>query len=161
MASHYQSSGTVNWQATGTSSEGTDSEEDDGNFWDVDIREKECWLFDTASGCFYACNGRGGITMGMRATCFGGWHGPGGVPDSGFVKDGSVIRMEYGGDGAGTIVIYVDGRRLGLMFSQEDLDLGDGDIPPLPIWPLGFKWCGVLSAGAELRISGPKPPASG
>ena len=61
----------------------------------------------------------------------------------------------------GTIVIYVDGRRLGLMFSQEDLDLGDGDIPPLPIWPLGFKWCGVLSAGAELRISGPKPPASG
>ena len=65
------------------------------------------------------------------------------------------------GDGPGTIVIYVDGRRLGLMFSQEDLDLGDGDIPPLPIWPLGFKWCGVLSAGAELRISGPKPPASG
>ena len=73
---------------------------------------------------------------------------------------GSVIRMEYGGDGPGTIVIYVDGRRLGLMFSQEDLDLGDGDIPPLPIWPLGFKWCGVLSAGAELRISGPKTPAS-
>ena len=99
--------------------------------------------------------------MGMRPTCFGGWHEPRNVPDSGFVKDGSVIRMEYGGDGAGTIVIYVDGRRLGLMFSQEDLDLGDGDIPPLPIWPLGFKWCGVLSAGAELRISGPKPPARG
>ena len=160
MASHYQSSGTVNWQATGTSSEGTDSEEDDGNFWDVDIREKECWLFDTASGCFYACNGRG-ISIGQRPTFHDGWHEPGGVPDSGFVKDGSVIRMEYGGDGAGTIVIYVDGRRLGLLFSQWDLDLGDGDIPPLPIWPLGFKWCGVLSAGAELRISGPKLPASG
>ena len=70
-------------------------------------------------------------------------------------------RLRVRGDGPGTIVIYVDGRRLGLMFSQEDLDLGDGDIPPLPIWPLGFKWCGVLSAGAELRISGPKPPARG
>ena len=70
----------------------------------------------TASGCFYACNGRGGISIGQRPTCYGGWHKPGGVPDSGFVKDGSVIRMEYGGDGPGTIVIYVDGRRLGLMF---------------------------------------------
>ena len=157
MASHYQSSGTVNWQATGTSNEGSDSEEDDGNFWDVDIREKECWLFDTASGCFYACNGRGGISIGQRPTCYGGWHGPGGVPDSGFVKDGSVIRMEYGGDGAGTIVIYVDGRRLGGRW--EDKLVTGQDTAPIPKWPYGrFRWCGVVTYGAELRFSGPEIP---
>ena len=60
------------------------------------------------------------MSIGQRPTRYGGWHEPG-EKVSGFVKDGSVIRMEYGGDGAGTIVIYVDGRRLGLLFSQADL----------------------------------------
>ena len=67
---------------------------------------------------------------------------------------------EDGGDGAGTIVIYVDGRRLGELTTESDEDEETQDFPISPL-PEYFRWCGIASAGAELRISGPKPPASG
>ena len=41
--------------------------------------------------------------------------------------------------------------------SDEDEETQDFPISPLPEY---FRWCGIASAGAELRISGPKPPAS-
>ena len=54
-----------------------------------------------------------------------------------------------------TITIDIDGRRLGQLITQEDDEIG-----LIPSWPRTLRWCGVASAGAELRISGPKPPAS-
>ena len=46
-------------------------------------------------------------------------------------------------------------RRLGQLITQEEDEIG-----LIPSWPRTLRWCGVASAGAELRIDGPKPPAS-
>ena len=87
-----------------------------------------------------------------------------GLDDTGFVKEGSVIGMEVNDMhtpfSRGTLTVYVDGRRLGELTteSDEDEEIQDFPISPLPEY---FRWCGIASAGAELRISGPKPPASG
>ena len=47
---------------------------------------------------------------------------------------------------------YVDGRRLGGRWEGQD-------TAPIPKWPYGrFRWCGVVTYGAELRFSGPEIP---
>ena len=43
----------------------------------------------------------------------------------------------------------------GLALLEEDDEIG-----LIPSWPRTLRWCGAASAGAELRISGPKPPMS-
>ena len=54
----------------------------------------------------------------------------------------------------GVHTIYIDGRRLGELVTSED----HGIIAPIPDYSRDVRWCGVVSAGAELRIDGPKPP---
>ena len=51
------------------------------------------------------------------------------------------------------------GRRLAELTteSDEDEEIQDFPIGRLPEY---FRWCGIASAGAELRISGPKAPVS-
>ena len=52
---------------------------------------------------------------------------------------------------------YVDGRRLGGRW--EDKLVTGQDTAPIPKWPYGrFRWCGVVTYGAELRFSGPEIP---
>ena len=77
-----------------------------------------------------------------------------------------MIRMELNDfkatfrNGRATLTVYVDGRRLGELTTESDEDEETQDFPISPL-PEYFRWCGIASAGAELRISGPKPPASG
>ena len=59
----------------------------------------------------------------------------------------------------GVAAVDVDGRRLGELTTESDEDEETQDFPISPL-PEYFRWCGIASAGAELRISGPKPPAS-
>ena len=54
----------------------------------------------------------------------------------------------------GVAAVDVDGRRLGELVTSED----HGIIAPIPDYSRDVRWCGVVSAGAELRIDGPKPP---
>ena len=54
----------------------------------------------------------------------------------------------------GVAAVDVDGRRLGELVTSED----HGIIAPIPDYSRDVRWCGVASAGAELRIDGPKPP---
>ena len=85
-----------------------------------------------------------------------------GLDDTGFVKEGSVIRMElhdFKVTERATLTVYVDGRRLGELTTESDEDEETQDFPISPL-PEYFRWCGIASAGAELRISGPKPPVS-
>ena len=48
------------------------------------------------------------------------------------------------------------GRVFGELVTSED----HGIIAPIPDYSRDVRWCGVVSAGAELRIDGPKPPTS-
>ena len=80
-----------------------------------------------------------------------------------FVKEGSVIGMELGRPGTEssyfmTITIDIDGRRLGQLITPDEPE--ENEIGLIPSWPRTLRWCGVASAGAELRIDGPKPPMS-
>ena len=79
------------------------------------------------------------------------------------MKEGSVIGMEvnemHSPFTRATLTVYVDGRRLGQLTTEADEDENEQDYP-IGTLPSRFRWCGVVSAGAELRISGPKPPAS-
>ena len=76
-----------------------------------------------------------------------------------------MIRMELNDfkatfrNGRATLTVYVDGRRLGQLTTEADEDENEQDYPIGPL-PSRFRWCGIASAGAELRISGPKPPVS-
>ena len=121
------------------------------------IHELPTWLFDTESGALIHSDGRDGVHSIPR---------PWGLDldGTGFVKEGSVIGMEVNDMhtpfSRGTLTVYVDGRRLGQLTTEADEDENEQDYPIGPL-PSRFRWCGVLSAGAELRISGPKPPASG
>ena len=120
----------------------------------MDIREERTWLFDTASGCLVHSDPRDGGGVGVNERPWGR------IGGTDFVKEGSVIGMELGRPGAEfsyfmTITIGIDGRRLGQLITQEDDEIG-----LIPSWPRTLRWCGVASAGAELRISGPKPPVS-
>ena len=64
-----------------------------------------------------------------------------------------------------TFTVDIDGRHLGELVTLEDHSLPETEdhryIAPIPNSTRGVSWCGVVSAGAELRIDGPKPPASG
>ena len=88
-------------------------------------------------------------------------HGDG----SSFVKEGSVIGMELRRDrhNSVTFAVDIDGRHLGELVTPEDQTVQTWEwIAPIPKHTRGvIRWCGIVSAGAELRISGPKPPASG
>ena len=117
----------------------------------VEIDEQRTWLFDTASGCVIHSDPR--IPIGPCVTDRPWGH----VGGTGFVKEGSVVGMELqwtGEDKIVTLTTYIDGRRLGELVTSED----HGIIGPIP--ECDVRWCGVVSAGAELRIDGPKPPTS-
>ena len=57
------------------------------------------------------------------------------------------------------VVVVVLVQRVGPLTteSDEDEEIQDFPIGRLPEY---FRWCGIASAGAELRISGPKAPVS-
>ena len=74
----------------------------------------------------------------------------------GFIREGSVVGLEANVVD-GTVAVYVDGRRLGGRW--EDKLVTGQDTAPIPKWPYGrFRWCGVVTYGAELRFSGPEIP---
>ena len=86
-----------------------------------------------------------------------------GLDDTGFVKEGSVIRMElhdFKVTERATLTVYVDGRRLGELTTESDEDEETNDFP-IGRLPEYFRWCGIASAGAEVRITGAKAPTSG
>ena len=117
----------------------------------VEIDEQRTWLFDTESGGVIHSDPR--IPIGPCVTDRPWGH----VGGTGFVKEGSVVGMELQRTGENAIVtltIYIDGRRLGELVTSED----HGIIAPIPDYSRDVRWCGVVSAGAELRIDGPKPP---
>ena len=119
----------------------------------VEIDEQRTWLFDTESGGVIHSDPR--IPIGPCVTDRPWGH----VGGTGFVKEGSVVGMELQRTGENSIVtltIYIDGRRLGELVTSED----HGIIAPIPDYSRDVRWCGVVSAGAELRIDGPKPPMS-
>jgi len=67
-----------------------------------------------------------------------------------------------------TFTVDIDGRHLGELVTLEDHSFPETEdhryIAPIPnstSLTRVVRWCGIASAGAELRISGPKPPASG
>ena len=128
---------------------------DGGDTHAMGIYDLATWLFDTESGTLVHSDG---IDMGQHRPRPWGL----GLDETGFVKEGSVIRMElhdFKVTERATLTVYVDGRRLGELTteSDEDEEIQDFPISPLPEY---FRWCGIASAGAELRISGPKPPVS-
>jgi len=141
----------VDWQQTEDLMGG-----DGGDTHAMSIYDLPTWLFDTESGALVHSDG---IDLGQNRPRPWGL----GVDDTGFVKEGSVIRMEvhdlHTPFKRATLTVYVDGRRLGELTTESDEDEETQDFPIGPL-PSRFRWCGIASAGAELRIDGPKPPMS-
>ena len=64
---------------------------------------------------------------------------------TGSVKAGSVVGMQLDAS-EGTLRVWLDGKYLGIMAYDVERNIGD------------FRWGGILSAGAQLHIDGPKTP---